>query len=184
MVPRKKKAEPQQLDIEQAIVDQTGVTAAPSPEKPMIDPALTADLLIKREIELDDYISAQSKAFTEFCKPFRAEMEALRNRLLQMLLEQKTDSFKTKHGTAYTSTLLQHKIDPNAAPYTDEQGATYIGRDALLYYMLDRWQEYGNEALAVSIPVATVRQVMDDNNGTPPPGLTISYFTRVNVKRS
>ena len=176
MAARKKKAEPEQLDIEQAIAE--------TPDKPVIDPKLTADLLIKREIELDDYVSAQSKAFTEFCKPFRAEMEAIRQRLLQMHLEQKTDSFKTEFGTSYTSTLLQHKIDQAAQPYTDADGNTYTGRDAVLYYMLDHWQEYGNEALSVTIPVATVRQVMHDNNGTPPPGLTIYHFTRVNVKRS
>ena len=45
MSPRKKPAsEPQQLDIEQAIAET----------KPAIDPSLTADLLIKRELELDD----------------------------------------------------------------------------------------------------------------------------------
>lgn len=171
MAPRKKTAE-EQLDIEDAIA-----------EKPLVDPTWTADLLIKREIELDDYISAQSKAFSEFCKPFREEMEAIRSRLLAMHNDQKTDSFKTEFGTSYVSTLLQHKIDPAAQAYTDGDGVTYTGREALLYYMLDRWDKYGNEGLNISVPVATVRQVMDDSDGTPPPGLTISYFKRVNVKR-
>jgi len=173
MPPRKKPAEPQQTDIEDAI--------AKAP--PVIDPSLTADLLIKRELELDDYLSAQSKAFTEFCKPYRAEIEALRNRLLAMHLEQKTDQFKTEFGTSYISEIMQQKIDPAASEYVDADGVCYSGREALLWYMVDAWDKYGNEGLSVSVPIATIRQHMDDNEGKPPPGITVSFFKRVNIKK-
>ena len=175
MPPRKKPtAEPQQLDIEQAIAET----------KPTIDPSLTADLLIKRELELDDYLSAQSKAFTEFCKPFRQEIEAIRNRLLAMHLEQKTDQFKTEFGVSYVSEIMQQKIDPAAPEYVDADGVCYSGREALLWYMVDQWDKYGNEGLAVSVPIATIRAHMDDNEGKPPPGISVSFMKRVNIKRS
>ena len=184
MPPRKKpQADPAQTDIEQAIAETP----------PLVDPTWKADALIKRELELSDYVAAQTKAFGEFCKPFREEIDAIRGRLLAMLIEQKTDSFKTEFGTAYKSEIMNQKLDVAAPPYIEapaytEDGITvpartYTGREALLYWALDNWDKYGNEGLTVGVPIATVKQVMEDTGGHPPPGITVSFFTRVNIKR-
>jgi hypothetical protein len=62
-------------------------------------------------------------------------------------------------------------------------GKEWRGREAVLYWALDHWDAYGNEALSVAIPIKTIRQVMDDTKGHPPPGILVDYFKRVNINR-
>jgi hypothetical protein len=134
----------------------------------MSDP--TPDVLIQEHHKLDDHIKAQSKAFSAYLKPFKDRLEAIENRLLTFLNTTKQDSCSTEFGTAYKSEIMTPKI-------TD--------RDKFIDFCNQMWDTFGNEMLQLRPPqVDGVRSYMQEHNGAVPPGVDVSFFTRLNVRRS
>jgi hypothetical protein len=148
----------------------------------------TPDSKIERWNALKAHIAAQTKLFADYCKPFKEEQDAIEAWLLDFLNRTKQNSAKTPHGTAYRSTLTQPKI---------------IDRDAYLDWALDNWENGGNEMLQIGAPqVAAFEAYMEkrkqfleqyakEHDGDipsdasiSPPGTTVSYFTRVNIRKS
>lgn len=148
-------------------------------------PPISADALIAEYVRNDDWVSAQEKAFGEHMKPIRDRQEAIKQQLHEKLLAEggKDASFKTDHGTAYISNIMNTKIDVDAAPYTNERGAVVKGRDAVLDYALEHWDDIGNELLTINVVKDAVKQIIE-KTGAPPPGVQISHFARVNIRRS
>ena len=54
---------------------------------------------------------------------------------------------------------------------------------ALFDFIAEHWEEVGDEA-KLNIKIDAVKQHMEQNDGRPPPGMSVSYFTRLNIKRS
>lgn len=130
----------------------------------------TPDDLIAEHHRLDDFVKNESKRFSEHLAPTKARMEEIKNQLLALLNENKLDKIASDSGTAYISTLLNSK---------------FTSREEFLDYCLDNWDDFGNEALQIGAPqVTALRQFLDTHNGTPPPGVEISWFRRVNINRS
>jgi hypothetical protein len=125
--------------------------------------------LIKDRIQLDAWLKHERKRLEEYFAPVAKQIEDIDNKLLGMLNEQKCDSFKTEHGTAYKSNILNVKVE---------------NRDALIDYAMDNWDEIGNELLMVSAQKDAVKNYMDAHDGKTPPGLSTSWFTRVNIRRA
>lgn len=150
----------------------------------MTDKPKSADELVEEHFKLRDHVAAQTKAFQEYLKPAQSRLEEIENQLLAMLNTQGCDSFKTEHGTAYKSTLMNTKIDPDAAVYVNGMRQEVRGREALLDFALDHWDEIGNEMLMLNAQKDSVKRWMDDHAGTPPPGISVGWFTRVNIRRS
>jgi hypothetical protein len=181
MAPRKKKAEtppvqePVQLEIEDAIKNV-----------PRGNPAD----LIKEYFTLKEHVETQSKAFAEYLKPSNTRIEQIKSALHAMALEQKVNGFPTDEGTAYLSTITSHKVSADAEPYTNQDGRTSTGRDALLDWMLDNWDEYGSESMQLNIAKAGIEKWQEATqseefpNGKVPPGLALESFVRINIKRS
>lgn len=147
----------------------------------------TADELVARHLFLKDWMAAESKRFAEYLAPHKAEMEAIDNQLhgmLNALGGGDKAMLSSDAGTAYLSTLMNVSVSPDGAPYTKPGAETQTGREALLDFALDNWDEIGNELLLFQAQKDAVRRWMDEHDGQPPPGLKISYFTRVNVRRS
>jgi hypothetical protein len=140
--------------------------------------------LIKRAHEIDDHSDVQNKRFAEFLKPFKEEREKIANELLAYLNENGGEAFKCEHGTAYLSEKMQTKIDPNAPAYKNASGEDVAGRDAVLDFALEHWEEIGGEMLDIRTYIGPVRKWMDTHNGTPPPGISITYHTSLNIRRS
>jgi len=131
----------------------------------------TADQLIERYLALRDHVEAQQKAFTEYCKPFRDEMEQILAKTHEMLLALGGDkpSIKTAAGTAFTTTSKNPKI---------------ADRDAFLKFVGETWDQYGNAMLQLGAPqVSALQEFMDDHDGTLPPGVKIEPFTRVTIRK-
>lgn len=145
----------------------------------------TDEQLVKKHIELDDWIKAESKRFASFLEPHRQMLDVIANEFLRRLNERKADSSKTEWGTAYISTLLNISVTPEeTAPYQrDPQAPASTGREALLDFALDHWDEIGNEMLMISAQKDAVRRYMDEHNGVPPPGIKANWFRRVNIRR-
>jgi hypothetical protein len=131
---------------------------------------MTDEARIKRYLEIDDFLKAQSKAFTEFCKPYREEMQAIQAGFLAEFVQTKRESVRTDAGTAYSSTTMTPKV---------------VDREAYLDYCNDHWENGGNEILQLGAPQVTAfRAFMDKHEGKLPPGTDVQFFTHVNIRRS
>lgn len=176
-MPRTKKAEQLSLPIE-----------APTEQvfTPQLAPKSDEDLT-RDYFALDDWLEAETKRFGEHVKPTKLMLEAIKDEFLRRLNERKADSTKTDVGTAYKSSILNIQISPEGVPYTvtTQDGVEVkVGRDALLDFALDNWEEIGNDLLIISAQKEAVRRYMDEHNGQPPPGLKTSFMVRVNIRRS
>lgn len=124
--------------------------------------------LIQKYISVRDHIAAENKRYSEYIAPYNKEMDDIGNQLLAMLNEQKCENFKTEFGTAYKSTLMNAKV---------------ADRDKFIDFAFDNWDAIGNELLIVSAQKDAIRQHMEGNNGQPPPGVEVGFFTRVNIRK-
>lgn len=146
---------------------------------------LSAELLIAEHFKLQDKIKEATKLFTAYLAPTKARLEEIDAQLLQLLNSLTTGdkkSISTDLGTAYVSNLLNVSIDPEAEPYLNAGGESQVGRMALLDFALENWEDIGADLLLVSPQKDAVKRWLDEH-GKPPPGLKISHFARVNVRR-
>ena len=134
----------------------------------------TADDLIARHIQLDDWVTAQSKKFEEFLKPHKTEMADIKNKLLEMINRLGGEKIGTASGTAYTSVITTPKV-------ADRE--KYLG---FLWALSDaEWTDFGDAMLQVSAPQKdTTVEYMQSHGGQLPPGVTTSSFTRLNIRRT
>lgn len=139
---------------------------------------MTADDLVVEALKLKDHVAAQTKAFNEYCAKYKSRIEEIENQLLAMLNEQKIESVRTDHGTAYKSTLLNVSVSPDGEDYNGARG-----REAVLDFALEHWDAIGNDLLLVSVQKDAVKRYLEEH-GKPPPGVQTSWFTRVNIRRS
>lgn len=136
----------------------------------------TPSELIAEHNRLDDYLTAEAKRFTEFCKPTRERLAAIEAELQTQLLalnegkpESKRASISTDAGTAYLSTIM--------TPKTTE-------KESYLDWVLDNYDKWG-AMLQIGAPQKdALREYMDANDGKTPPFVTVDYFTRCNIRRS
>lgn len=174
-MPRAKKA-----DKISVIANAPGVITSASAVE--VTPMSPAELIAEHR-KLEAFADAQTKAFTEHMKPHVERMAEIKQQLLEFLLAQKARNISTDEGTAYISTIVSHKIDPAAAAYLNDRGEAVQGREAVLDWSLENWDKYGNEGLQINLAKAVVEQVIQDT-GAPPPGLVISQFQKVNIRKS
>lgn len=185
MPARKKKpvVDPAQADIEEAI---DKVVAAATVDYSLIKPA---DLIAEYHT-LDAFADEQQKKFGAYIKPTRDRIEEIRQLLHGKLLHEGVNGFPTDNGTAYLSHIMNHTIDPESSYTSKETGRVSYGRDALLDWALDNWDEYGGEGLQININKATVEKWMNDHvndpewNDKPVPGIKLNAFLRLNIKKS
>lgn len=152
-----------------------------------------ADALIAEFFKNKDHVEAQTKAFQEFCKPYRDRMEAIEQRFLAAFnaqSESERASVSTPHGTAYRSILVTPKIEPDK-------------RESFLDFCLDNWDSVGNAMLQIGAPQKDALQEYQDkrkeeidtfikqnagrypdNVSLLPPGVATSSFARVNIRKS
>lgn len=149
---------------------------------------LSAELLIKEHFVLQDKIKEATKLFMEYLAPSKKRLDEIDVQLLHLLNSLTTGdkkSISTDVGTCYVSHLLNVSINPEAAPYVNEQGEKQVGRMALLDWCLANWDTYGSDMLMIASPQKdALKKYMEENEGRVPPGVSTSWFTRVNVRRS
>lgn len=147
---------------------------APKVEKPEPSPELLAKLkdmtpaqLIERALTLKNWLEAEADRFKQHLAPVNLEQDTIKNVLLERLNEQGVNSFPTDNGVAYKSTLLNIKI-------TD--------RDAFLKCVLENWQDFGGAMLMAGAQMDAVKEFLEKHN-EPPPGIEISWYSRLNIKK-
>ena len=126
--------------------------------------------LVEEHNKLDDFVTKETKRFGEHLKPARTRMDEIKQLIHAQLVEQKQNSFNTDHGTAYISTIMTPRI---------------VDRDKYLDFVNEQWDQIGNELLQVSAPQKdALKTWMDEHDSQTPPGVEVSYFNRVNIRRS
>lgn len=173
MAPRKKKSDAPAQEVLPPDINQTSLPLAP------IQPAS----LIEEYFTLKSHDETQSKLFQEYIGPTRQRMEEIKSTLHAAAIAQKVNGFPTDSGTAYLSTIVNYRIDPDSN-YTNGEGRISAGRDALLDWMLDNWDDYGSEGAQINVSKDVVDKWMQEHEGAPPPGLKIEQLIRCNIKRS
>lgn len=124
----------------------------------------SANQLIGRYIQIRDDKAALADIHKEQMKPFNQQLEVLEAALQDMLNQTGGDSIKTQHGTAYRSTTTAAKV---------EDWPTFI--DFVL--------SHGDTELLVR-NVNKTRFLELAESGVAVPGVGISQFNAVNVRRS
>src|SRR6202522_1736932 len=129
---------------------------------------LSDDALIAENFILEDQIKGAQAKFDEWAKPRKDRISQIEGEISRRLLERKADSTKTDSGTAYFSDIMSTKIE---------------SVESLFDFIADRWDEFGAD-VKLNLPISKVREHMDSNEGKLPPGMTHSFFKRLNIKRS
>ncbi len=152
------------------MVKKAVVKSVETPEPPAVghNSNVTDDDLIAENFKLEDLIKQAQAKFDEWAKPHKARIAEIEGEIHRRLIERKSDSTKTDSGTAYFSDIMSTKIE---------------NLPVLFDYVADHWEELGAD-VKLNLPIGTVRQHMDNNNGALPPGMTNSFFRRLNIKRS
>ena len=130
---------------------------------------MTPDDLVAEYLRVKDFVASETKRFTEHVLPHKTRMLEIENQLLNILNQAGHESARTEHGTYYKSTLLNVKIED---------------REMLLDYANDHWDTVGNDLLMISVKKEAVKQIMENNSGKPPPGVSTSFYTNLNIRRS
>jgi hypothetical protein len=134
-------------------------------EKPLV-----AGDLVREYIKWDDWLKKQQETFDEKCgKPATEAMAKLKDQMLELMNQQKTDKFPTKFGTCYKSNIMN---------------LTVQDREKLLDFCNENWDAIGSEMLMINAKKDAVKEYMENNNGKLPPGVKTEFITRVNVRRS
>ena len=130
---------------------------------------LSDDALIAENFKIEDLIKAAQAKFNEWAEPHKFRLKEIEDTLFARLAERKADSTKTDSGTAYISNILNTKIE---------------NREANIDFMMDNWEAWGSDMIQVNVTKDAVKRYLDENNGVLPPGVSISHFSRLNIKRS
>lgn len=129
---------------------------------------LTDQQLIEKHLALKAHIDERTAALEAELKPYKDGMAVIENALLDRLNERGSQNTKTDAGTAYKSEIMSAKV---------------VDRSAFLQVCMDAWDSFGADMLDVRATKDAVRQFVIDN-GSPPPGLELSYRTNINIRRS
>lgn len=129
---------------------------------------VTDDALIAENFKIEELIKAAQAKFNEWALPHKTRLTEIEAEISRRLLERDAKNTKTDSGTAYFSDILNAKVE---------------SVEALFDYVADHWDIIGGET-KINLPVDVVRQHMETNEGKPPPGMSISFFRRLNIKRS
>lgn len=122
--------------------------------------------IVKRYVELRDFMKARNEKRAEEDKPYLDAMTSLEGFVLDHLNRENEQSVKTEWGTAYKSTTMSAKV---------------VDAEALFDYVRNTDEFH---LLTAAVAKDAVKEHMDEHQGSPPPGVDIGYYTKVNFRRS
>ena len=125
----------------------------------------TPEQCIEQYVRLRGAKEAREKALKAELQQYSDALEAIENYLLSVMLERKEVQIKTAHGTAFQSPQMRAKL---------------VDRQALVDYV-KRTGDFGLFTNAVA-KEAVVEYT--EANKAPPPGVEITRFVQVNVRRA
>lgn len=121
--------------------------------------------LIKRYIEMRDYIEKRTAAFDAELAPYKKGMQAIEGAVHQQILDLGGESIKTENGTAYLSETLSVKV---------------ASREEFMRFVFEDQRE---EFLTAAVSKEAVKEWIDKYEA-PPPGINITKIIKTNFRRS
>ena len=130
----------------------------------MSDP--TIGELVAKHNEILAFVEQEQETYDARMKPYIEGINLIKSTCLGILQQQGQQNAKTESGTAYQQTTMSVKVDnPNA--FLD-----FVAKE-------NQWDMLSPQALK-----DPVKDWLDKNNGVPPPGVKIDFFTKCNIRRS
>lgn len=124
--------------------------------------------LVEHYLALKAHKAAMAERHKVEMDPYSKGMETIENVFLARLNERGADNTKTEHGTAYKSKLMNVKV---------------VDRNALLDFCIDNWDKIGSDLLQVGATKDAVKQWIEATN-EPPPGIEVSHYININIRKS
>ena len=136
----------------------------------MLDKSETADQLVTEFIKIRDWLTAETKRFTDFCIPYREKQSLIESKLLEILNQQGANSLKTDAGTVYKSVIVTPQI---------------ADREKYLDAVLENYDTWGAGMLQRGKPKKeSLDDYMASTNGQLPDGVTTTSYVHCNVRKS
>lgn len=130
-----------------------------------------ASLVTQRQ-QLRTYLDGEQVRFTEFCKPYREQMQKLDAEITAMMTQQGLTSMKTDTGTAILSQIDAMSIIPEE-------------RDAYIDWCLEHWDEFGGEMMQIGAPkISAVRSYMESHAGHLPPHVKKETSVQFSIRKA
>lgn len=128
---------------------------------------MTPAAIIKKYIELRDWIEADTKAVDERQKPYRDGMNLLENMMQEILNKDGADNIKTEFGTAYRTTLMSVRM---------------ADRQAFIDYVSNT----EDDPFAYFTNAVSKEKIKEfiDQHGSPPAGIDITTIQKTNFRRA
>jgi hypothetical protein len=123
--------------------------------------------LIRRYIEIRDFIERKTKEFEESIAGHQAALKTLEGAVQQHLIDTGADNIKTEFGTAYRTTVMSVKLADRGAFIHDVSAR---GEDPTAYF-------------TSAINKEKIKELIDVHGG-PPAGVDITYIHKTNFRRS
>lgn len=130
--------------------------------------AYTDEQLIAENHQIEAWIKQATEKLNDWAKPHKERLKEIENDLFARLNERGSSSTSTDAGTAYISTLMNTKVEDATK---------------LFDFLADHWDEYGAD-IQINLSKDAVKRFMEASSGHVPPGMSISHFSRINIKRS
>lgn len=125
--------------------------------------------LVTEHQTIKAHLDVQSKLFSEYCKPYNEELDAIATTIQAAMTEQGVKSFKTDTGTAILSTITTPKV---------------IDKEKFLDWVLDNWDDYG-AMLQIGAPQKdALQEYQDANENRLPPAVDVSTFVRFSIRKA
>ena len=128
----------------------------------------TDEQLVSKYLAIKAKQTELKKGFEDQLKPYGDAMTLIENMLLARLIERGAQNTKTDAGTAYKVEHMNVKVED---------------RDAFVKFSIDHWDTIGSGLLMASPKKDEVRTYLKDHDGQLPPGLAVSYYTEVNIRK-
>lgn len=125
--------------------------------------------LVSEHQQIKAHLEAQEKIFSEYKKPYNAQLELIQAQITATMTEQGIKSFKTDTGTAILSTIVAPKV---------------IDKEKFLDFVLEDWDNRG-AMLQIGAPQKdALQEYMDTHNGALPPSVETSSIVRFSIRKA
>ncbi len=122
--------------------------------------------IVKKYVAMRDFLKARQEKFDTENRPYVMSMEMLEGVMATRLKERGQESVRTEFGTVYQSTTLTCRVADKEAffRYVEEAGAL--------------------ELLAGNVAKDALKEHMEEHQGSPPPGVDVTWITKTLFRRA
>lgn len=122
--------------------------------------------IVKKFVEMRDFLKTRQEKFDLENQPYVKAMEVMEGLMAMRLRERGDESIRTEHGTVYRSTTLTCRV---------------ADREAFMHFVIEA---DAFELLASNISKDALKVHMEEHQGSPPPGVDVTWITKTLFRRA